>query len=108
MKIYDIMIKQNIKIESTLYLNAPNKLALKISFIALVIPHAGQEIPSMLLNIHGISIFNTNNITNNTQSGINIAIFIILFLLFLKIISISIFCYFTSKYKNSFYKSPYS
>ena len=95
-KIYDIMIKQNIKIENTLYFNAPNKLALKISFIALVIPHVGHEKPNILLNIHGISILFTNNITNNTQSGIKITIFRILFLLFLKIISISVFFCFTS------------
>lgn len=91
MNTHDNNININMNTEKILYLSAPSKFSLNISPIALVIPHPGQEIPSMLLNIHGISIFNTNNTININVTINKIAVFIILFLLFFKIVSISIF-----------------
>lgn len=91
MNTHDNNININMNTEKILYLSAPSKFSLNISPIALVIPHPGQEIPSMLLNIHGISIFNTNNTININVTINKITVFIILFLLFFKIISISIF-----------------
>ena len=91
MNTHDNNININMNTEKILYLSAPSKFSLNISPIALVIPHPGQEIPSMLLNIHGISIFNTNNTININVTINRITVFIILFLLFFKIVSISIF-----------------
>lgn len=91
MNTHDNNININMNTEKILYLSAPSKFSLNISPIALVIPHPGQEIPSMLLNIHGISIFNTNNTININVTINKITVFIILFLLFFKIVSISIF-----------------
>ena len=91
MNTHDNNININMNTEKILYLSAPIKFSLNISPIALVIPHPGQEIPSMLLNIHGISIFNTNNTININVTINKITAFIILFLLFFKIVSISIF-----------------
>lgn len=91
MNTHDNNININMNTEKILYLSAPIKFSLNISAIALVIPHPGQEIPSMLLNIHGISIFNTNNTININVTINRITVFIILFLLFFKIVSISIF-----------------
>lgn len=91
MNTHDNNINKNMNTEKILYLIAPNKFNLNISPIALVIPHPGQEIPSMLLNIHGISIFSTNNTVNINVTINKITVFIILFLLFFKIVSISIF-----------------
>ena len=91
MNTHDNNININMNTEKILYLSAPIKFSLNISPIALVIPHPGQEIPSMLLNIHGISIFNTNNTININVTINRIKVFIILFLLFFKIVSISIF-----------------
>lgn len=91
MNTHDNNINTNMNTEKILYLSAPSKFSLNISPIALVIPHPGQEIPSMLLNIHGISIFNTNNTININVTINKITVFIILFLLFFKIVSISIF-----------------
>lgn len=91
MNTHDNNININMNTEKILYSSAPIKFSLNISPIALVIPHPGQEIPSMLLNIHGISIFNTNNTININVTINKITVFIILFLLFFKIVSISIF-----------------